>query len=104
SGYGRGLANIFGLDDAPAIVTRSLQHAGFAATDLRVDKPEAERSAPAKWEDAYTICVMQKDMPGKRCWEEGVEVVVFDLKAGDAVICDLRSAPQVQSSAPIHTV
>ena len=60
----------------PAIVTRSLQHAGFAATDLRVDKPEAERSAPAKWEDAYTICVMQKDMPGKRYWEEGVEVGV----------------------------
>src|SRR6201999_2311779 len=104
SGYGQGLANVFRRDHAPTIVTRSLQHAGFAATDLRVEAPDDERSAPVKWEDAYNICVMQQDMPGKRYWEEGVELGTFDLKAGDAVICDLRSAPQVYCRAPVHTV
>jgi AraC family transcriptional regulator len=104
SGYGRGLANNFGLDEAPVVISRTLQRPEFAATELLVRQPSPELSDPPKWEDAYTVCVMLQDLPGKRYWEEGVEVGLYDLHAGETVFSDLRREPQVQTQSTIHTL
>jgi AraC-like DNA-binding protein len=98
------LANNFGLAEAPVLITRTLQQAEFAATELLVSQPSPEVSARPKWEDAYTICVMLQDLPGKRYWEDGVEVGSYDLRAGETVFSDLRREPQVQTQSTIHTL
>ena len=37
--YGRRLGERFGADDAPHIVTRTLQRAEIAVTEVRIDQP-----------------------------------------------------------------
>ena len=100
--FGAALAHNFGLNDAPAIVTRTLQHAAMAATEIRVDKPNGQLSDVIPPEDAYMICLVLRDTPGNSYWEEGREYAVYDLRAGQTAISDLRRLPLGLIDKPIH--
>jgi AraC family transcriptional regulator len=102
--YGRGLAQNFGIEDAPAVVTRVLTGAEIAVTELRVDKPNSRLSDAMPADDAYMICLLLRDLPRNSYWEEGREVGVFDLQKGQTSISDLRRQPCGLINRPIHTM
>jgi AraC-like DNA-binding protein len=98
------LAKKYGAVDAPSIVTRSLQHTGFAATELRVDRPTGQLAEPIPPQDAYMICLILRDLPQNCYWEEGREYARYSLRAGDIAISDLRRLPVASVDQPIHTL
>ena len=63
--YGRDLARNFGIEDAPAVVTRVLTGAEIAVTELRVDTPSRQLSDAMPADDAYMICLLLRDLDRK---------------------------------------
>ena len=102
--YGKDLAKNFGVDDASSIVTRSLQHPRFAATELRIDHPNGQLSETIPVEDAYIITVVLRDFLGKSYWEEGREIRRSPAWAGVSTISDLKRKPRVVIDKPIHAL
>jgi|SRR5579859_90515 len=102
--YGRELAKNYGVDDAPAIVTRSLRHPAFAATEIRVDRPTGQLSEAIPPQDAYMICLVLRDLPDNSYWEDGREYARYFLRAGDTAISDLRRQPLGRIDKPIHSL
>jgi AraC family transcriptional regulator len=102
--YGRGLAEKFGVDDAPFIVTRSLRSAEIAVTEIRVDRPHGRLSDPIPRADAYMICLMLRDIPGSAYWEDGRQVSAFSRRAGEVTLHDLRRQPLILIDKPIHAL
>ena len=104
SAYGRELAKNYGAADAPAIVTRSLQHTAFAATEIQVDRPTGQLSEAIPPQDAYMICLILRDLPDNSYWEDGREYARYFLRAGDTAISDLRRQPSGRIDKPIHSL
>jgi len=104
SAYGRELAKNYGAADAPAIVTRSLQHTAFAATEIRVDHPTGQLSEAIPPQDAYMVCLVLRDLPDNSYWEDGREYARYCLRAGDTAISDLRRRPLGRIDRPIHSL
>ena len=69
--YGSGLARNFGADEAPAIVSRLMQHGAFAVTEVIADHPNGELTTPLPLDDAYLICLNLRAVRYKTYWEEG---------------------------------
>ena len=102
--FGASLAHNYGLDDAPAIVTRTLPRAAMAVTEIRVDQPSGQLSEAIPPEDAYMICLVLRDIPDNSYWEEGRKHAVYDLRAGQTAISDLRRLPLGLVDKPIHSL
>jgi AraC family transcriptional regulator len=100
--YGRGLARNFGADEAPAIVSRLLQHAAFAVTEVIADHPNGQLTTPIPPDDAYLICLNLRAMRYKTYWEEGREMGVCVHRTGETAISDLRRDPRVIMDSPVH--
>ena len=102
--YGRNLGEKFGAEDAPFIVTRSLQCAEIAVTEVCVDRPLGRLSDPLPRVDAYMICLLLRDLPSNSYWEDGRLVSAHSLRAGQATIHDLRREPLALMDKPIHSL
>jgi hypothetical protein len=88
--YGPKLGGNFGAEDAPFIVTRTLQRGEIAVTEVCVDRPLGRLSDPIPRVDGYMICLLLRDLPNNSYWEDGREVSVFSPKMGQITIHDLR--------------
>ena len=84
--YGRNLGEKFGAQDAPFVLTRSLQCPELAVTEVYVNQPLGRLSDPIPRVDAYMICLMLRDLPRNLYWEEGRQVSAFSLKAGSITL------------------
>jgi AraC family transcriptional regulator len=102
--YGRNLGGKFGAEDAPCIVTRSLQCAEIAVTEVCVDRPLGRLSDPLPRVDAYMICLLLCDLPSNSYWEDGRQVSALSLRAGQVTIHDLRREPLALMDKPIHSL
>jgi AraC family transcriptional regulator len=102
--YGRNLAANFGADDAPFMVTRSLQRAELAVTELLVERPPGEVSDPMPRQDAYMICCQLQEREALEYWEEGRPFMMPVLRSGVTTIHDLRRDPAAMIDRPIHTM
>ena len=102
--YGRDLAAHYGADEAPYIVTRTLQQAELAITELLVDRPPGRVSDTIPSADAYMICCQLREKESFEYWEEGRAFAAPLLRAGDTTIHDLRRQPAAMIDAPIHTM
>ena len=102
--HGRGLAKLWGIDEVPSIVTRSLRGAEIVVSDLQVNTPSGRLSDTLPLDDVYIICLVLRDLPHNSYWEEGKELGRFSLQRGHATISDLRRAPAGLISQPIHTM
>jgi AraC family transcriptional regulator len=100
--YGRSLARNFGADEAPAIVSRLLQHAEFAVTEVVADRPNGQLTTPIPLDDAYLICLNLRAVRYKKYWEEGREIGVCIHRTGETAISDLRRSPRVIMDSPVH--
>ena len=102
--YGPNLGENFGAEDAPFIVTRTLQRGEIAVTEVCVDRPLGRLSDPIPRVDAYMIDLLLRDLPSNSYWEDGREVSVVSLRAGEVTIHDLRREPLALMDKPIHSL
>ena len=102
--YGQDLGQKFGAENAPAIVTRSLQRAELAVTELRVDRPLGRLSDPLPRDDAYMICLLLREVPNNAYWEDGRQVSAISLRAGEVTLHDLRREPLALMDKRIHSL
>jgi AraC family transcriptional regulator len=102
--YGPKLGGNFGAEDAPFIVTRTLQRGEIAVTEVCVDRPLGRLSDPIPRVDGYMICLLLRDLPNNSYWEDGREVSVFSPKMGQITIHDLRQEPRAVMDKPIHSL
>src|SRR5271168_2214254 len=101
--YGRRLGEKFGVEEVPCIVTRSLRSAELAVTEVRSDKPLGRLSDPIARQDAYMICLLLRELPNNRYWENGRQVSVASLPAGNITVHDLKREPRVLMENPVHS-
>jgi AraC family transcriptional regulator len=102
--YGRGLARNFGADEAPAIVSRLLQHAEFAVTEVIANHPNGQLSNSIASDDAYMISLNLGVVRNKTYWEEGREIGRCVHRAGETAISDLRRDPRLIMDSPVHNL
>jgi len=101
--YGRRLAEKLGLEDAPAIVTRTLGQAEIAVTDIHVINPSGTLSAPLPRVDAYMITLLMTDVAKNTYWECDRQVSSVAVQAGQILIGDMRRGPRVLLDQPFHS-
>jgi AraC family transcriptional regulator len=102
--HGRRLSERFGVYDAPHIVTRTFQRAELALTEVRVDRPFGRLSEPIPYEDAFSMSLVLRDLPDNSYWEEGREVGLRTLRAGESLIHDFRRSPMTLVDKPMHAL
>jgi AraC-like DNA-binding protein len=102
--YGHRLGEKFGVEDVPCIVTRSLQSAEIAVTEVRTDKPLGRLSDPIARQDAYALSLSLRDLPDTSYWEDGRQVAMNTFRAGDCLIHELWRNPQVVVDKPLHSL
>ena len=102
--YGEALAENFGADDGPFVVTRSLPNAEIAVTEINVLRPFGEMSAPLPRQDGYMIVYHVEDLMGIQYREDGRPFTPGHVRAGGTTIHDLRREPVVLVDRPLHTI
>lgn len=90
--YGRSLGGHFHLDEAPAIVTRSLKRSEVAVTHIRCRKPSLTSSIPA--EDAYLVAFQIEDCVEHELWINGKGTGRIPFFGGQTSFYDLRTDPK----------
>jgi AraC family transcriptional regulator len=99
-GYGERLCERLRVDNAPAIVTRTLRKAEIAVTEIRCDDPSPGMTSPVRREDAFLVGLSLRDFPQREYWEDGRQTPVRDVRAGDTCIHDLKRDPIVLIDKP----
>jgi AraC-like DNA-binding protein len=102
--YGLRLGEKFGVEGLPCAVTRSFQSAEIGVTEVRVDKPLNRLSDPFVHEDAYLLSLVLRDLPNNSYWEDGRQVALNTIRAGESLIHDLRRCPLVLVDKPMHSL
>jgi AraC-like DNA-binding protein len=102
--YGEELSSNFGVDEAPYMVTRVLQRAELAVTELLIDNPPGRISDLIPRQDAYMVCCHFRSRPSYEYWEDGKAFLVPYLRTGDTFIHDLRRDPAAMIDSPVHTM
>ena len=102
--YGRSLAEKLGLEDAPAIVTRTLGQAEITVTDIHVINPSGTLSAALPRVDGYMVSLVMDDAAKNCFWECDRQVSSAPLQAGQFLIADLRREPRMLMDRPFHSV
>src|SRR5450755_2225193 len=102
--YGLEMAANFGAEAAPHMVTRTIQRAELAVTELLVNKPPGLVSEPLQRQHAFLVCCQMHDKPPFEYWEEGRAFASPTIRAGETTIHDLRRDPTAKIDEPIHTM
>jgi AraC-like DNA-binding protein len=71
---------------------------------VRVDKPLDRLSDPLVRQDAYALSLILRDQPNTSYWEEGRQVAMSTLRAGDCLIHELWRSPQMVVDKPFHSL
>jgi AraC family transcriptional regulator len=103
-GYGQRLGERLRVEDAPAIVTKTLRKAEIAVTEIRCDDPLPGMSGSFQREDAFLVGLHLRDFPRHEYWEDGQRAPMCDLRAGEMCICDLKRDPVAVLDKPYHSV
>jgi AraC family transcriptional regulator len=103
-GYGQRLGKRLRVEDAPAIVTKTLRKAEIAVTEIRCDDPLPGMTGSIQREDAFLVGLQLRDFPHHEYWEDGKLASVCDLRAGDSVFYDLKRDPVVLLDKPHHSL
>jgi len=102
--YGQRLGEALRVENAPAIVTRSLRTADIAVTEIRCDSPLPEMSGSIQQEDAFLVALQLRDFPNREYWEDGRQASVRDLRVGESCLYDLKRAPTALLDKPYHSL
>jgi AraC family transcriptional regulator len=102
--YGQRLGQALRVENAPAIVTRALRTADIAVTEIRCDNPLPEISGSIQHEDAFLVGLHFRDVPAYKYWEDGRQAPVYDLRAGESFLYDLKRDPRGLLHEPYHSL
>jgi AraC family transcriptional regulator len=102
-GYGQRLGERLRVENAPAIVTKTLRKAQIAVTEIRCDVPVPGMSSSFPRADAFLVGVLLRDYPARE-FEDGRRIAVCDLKAGETCFYDLKRDPVILLDKPRHTL
>ena len=102
--YGQQLAETFGFDTAPALVTRTLQKATIAVTQIVCDMENNGLTEPLPSEDAFLATVQLRECPTHDLWIDGKPRKTGHLVPGSLSIYDLRQNPIVNSTSPFRNL
>jgi AraC family transcriptional regulator len=102
--YGQRLGEALRVENAPAIVTRSLRTADIAVTEIRSDNPPLEMTGSIQQEDAFLIALQLRDFPNREYWEDGRRASACDLRAGESCLYDLKRDPTALLDKPYHSL
>jgi AraC-like DNA-binding protein len=102
--YGARLAESFGMNEVPALVTRRLSHQAIGVTLIRCDRSNNGLTAPLPCEDAFLATLQLRECPAHDLWLDGVPQATGALHAGATCIYDLRSMPVVNSVSPFRNM
>jgi AraC family transcriptional regulator len=102
--YGDGLAANYGVHKAAHVVTRVLQHAELAVTELVAENPPLRVSDPIPHQDAYLIGCQLRDRKPFEYLEGERTIGTMSLQAGDTTIRDLRRDPRSMTRGPFHSL
>src|SRR5260370_14322955 len=91
--YGQRLGERLRVENAPAIVTRSLRMADIAVTEIRCDNPLPEMCGSLQQEDAFLVGLHLRDFPNREYWEDGRPASVMGVKSS---LARYEIAPSVQ--------
>jgi AraC family transcriptional regulator len=100
--YGQRLGERLRVENAPAIITRALRTADIAVTEIRCDNPLPEMRGPLPPEDAFLVSWYLSDVPNREYWEGGRRASVYDLRAGESCLFDLKREPIGVLDKPYH--
>ncbi|MBB3543046.1 AraC family transcriptional regulator [Rhizobium sp. BK399] len=89
--YGRSLGDHFHLNDAPAIVTKTLKRSEVAVTHIKCRKPSLTSSIPT--EDAYLVAYQIEDCIEHELWINGKGTGRLPFFGGQTSFYDLREDP-----------
>lgn len=101
SAYGRRLGEVFGLDEAPALVNRTLNKSMIAVTELASPQTFVVTD-PIPLEDAYLIGLQAVDCLDHEIWMDGKSIACEPFKAGVTTFYDLRRDPRALMRNPSH--
>src|SRR5260370_37691219 len=102
--FGQRLGEALRVENAPAIVTRSLRTADIAVTEIRCDNPLPEMSGSIQQEDAFAVALHLRDRPNREYWEDGRRASVCDVRAGESCLYDLKRGPTALLDKPYHVL
>jgi AraC-like DNA-binding protein len=101
--YGERLAEVFGVDIAPAFATKVFRKTLIAVTEI-IGAPNHKMSAPIPREDAYLVSVSLRDYPDYEYFEDGVAAPRTWMRAWSTQINDLRRSPTFLMTRPFHAI
>jgi len=102
--YGQRLGERFRVENAPAMVARAFCKGEIAVTELRCDRPSSEMSDSIRLEDAFLLTLHFLDIPNREYWEGGRRAPLYDLRAGETCLQDLKRDPTVRLDKPYHSL
>jgi AraC-like DNA-binding protein len=102
--YGQRIARHCEAKGNPSFVARILDKTKISVTELRDDDPITAMTKPLPPEDAFVAALVLRDYPNRQYWEHGRPAPRADLKAGDALLYDLRRDPMALIDKPFHSV
>ena len=98
------LVSLLGLQQRPTQLTGAVGKAGISIVRIQEDAAQHEMTDPVPEDDAYIVGLMLRDYPNPRFTEDGREVPVLPIEAGDTVFYDLRRNPRFLKSSPLGTI
>jgi AraC family transcriptional regulator len=101
--YGDQLARVFGMRDAPALVTHVLRKSRMAVTDIRCPQ-NFGRTASIPREDAYLVALQMRSWHDHDLFLDGRRCPPARVVAGATCIYDLRRDPVWVVRDPCHAV
>jgi AraC family transcriptional regulator len=102
--YGRRLAAVFNVEEAPVLKMRSLRKADIACTEILADRPNFEMTAGLPREDAYLVSMQLRGFQRFDYWEDGRNRNRADVRRGDTLITDLKRGPSFLLDKPGHSI
>lgn len=101
---GQRLGALFKIDHAPALVTRKLNIAQMAVTEIRSDNPVLGLIDPVPTEDAYLVSLMLRNLDDHEVWENGRPCRRHSISIGEFHLRDLKIEQSALVEQPHHSL
>lgn len=101
---GQRLGDLFKIDHAPALVTRRLDLAQMAVTEIRSDDPVLGLIDAVPTEDAYLLSLMLRNLDNHEVWENRRPCPRHSIGIGEFHLRDLKIEQSALVEQPHHSL
>lgn len=101
---GQRLGDLFKINYAPALVTRRLNLAQMAVTEIRSDDPVLGHIDPVPTEDAYLVSLMLRKLDNHEVWENRRPCSRHSINIGEFHLRDLKIEQSALVEQPHHSL